>query len=153
MQEKMGEDEMEDDRSVVIEVVGAWNLGGMGMLNCMGVCIWILVCVLVLVVLVVFVVVLVWMVLTMRVVVDVLVMVVATVVVQEVLVDVDCLGVASESSSGGFVVVVLEDLGLVLWSNWRMALWCWNERGEFLGCLNLMSVAGEHVCGSRCVSP
>lgn len=154
MQEKMGEDEMEDDRGVVIEVVGAWNLGGMGMLNCMGVRIGILVCVLVLVVLVVFVVVLVWMVLTMWVVVDVLVMVVETVVVQEVLVDVDCVGVVSESSSGGFVVmVVLEDLGLLLWSSWRMVLWCWNEKGDFLGCLNLMLVAGEHVCASRCVSP
>ena len=56
----------------------------------------------------------------------------------------DCVGVVSESSSGGFavvVVVVLEDFGLVLWSSWRMVLWCWNQREEFLRCFSLMSVA------------
>ena len=41
------------------------------------------------------------------------------------------MGVVSESSSEGFVVVVvLEDFGPVLWSSWRMVLWCWNERGN-----------------------
>ena len=47
-------------------------------------------------------------------------MVVATVMLQGVLMEVDCVGVFSGSSSEGFVVVVvvLEDLGLVLWSNY-----------------------------------
>ena len=59
-------------------------------------------------------------------------MVVATVMVQGVLVEVDCVGVVSGSSSGCFVVVVaLEGFGLVLSSSWRMALWCWNEMGTF----------------------
>ena len=31
-------------------------------------------------------------------------------------------------SSGGFVVAVLVDFGVVLWCGWRMALRCWNER-------------------------
>ena len=54
-------------------------------------------------------------------------MIVVTVIVQGKLVEVDCVGVVSQSSSGGFlVVVVLEDFGLVLWSSWRMVLWCWN---------------------------
>ena len=49
------------------------------------------------------------------------------------LVEVDCVGVVSESSGGGFVVVVmLEDFGVVLWHGWRTALWCWNESGDFL---------------------
>ena len=99
------------------------------MLSCMRVSVGMSVCVLVLVVVVVLAVVLVWMVLTARVVLRVLSVVVATVMVQGVLVKVDCLGVVSESSSGGFVVVVaLEDVGLVLWSSSSMALWCWNER-------------------------
>ena len=98
------------------------------MLSCMRVSVGMSVCVLVLVVAVVLAVVLVWMVLTARVVLRVLSVVVATVMVQGVLVKVDCLGVVSESSSGGFVVVALEDLGLVLWSSSSMALWCWNER-------------------------
>ena len=39
--------------------------------------------------------------------------------------EVDCVRVVSDSSSGSFVVVlVLEDFGLVLWSGWRMVLWC-----------------------------
>ena len=51
---------------------------------------------------------------------------------QEVLVDVDCVGVVSESSSGGFVVmVVLEDLGLLLWSSWRMVLGVGMRGGTF----------------------
>ena len=53
--------------------------------------------------------------------------VVATVTLQEILVEVDGMGVVSESSSMGFVVVVVvvvvvEGFGLVLWSGWRMAL-------------------------------
>ena len=43
-------------------------------------------------------------------------MVVATVMLQGVLVEVDCVGVFSGSSSEGFVVVV-GHLGLVLWSS------------------------------------
>ena len=58
------------------------------------------------------------MVLMVWVVVGVLAVVVATVMLQGVLVEVDCVGVFSGSSSEGFVVVVgLEDLGLVLWSS------------------------------------
>ena len=50
----------------------------------------------------------------------------------------------SESSGGAFVVVVvLEDFGVVLWCGWRMILWCWNERGDFLQHFSLMSVAGN----------
>ena len=85
------------------------------------------------VVVVVLAVVLVWMVLTVWVVVGVLVVVVVTVMVQGVLVEDDCVGLVSGSSCGGFVVVVvLEDFELVLWSSWRMNLWCWNEREDFL---------------------
>ena len=54
-------------------------------------------------------------------------MVVATKMVQGVLVEVNCVGVVSGLSGGSFVVVVvvaLEGFGLVLWSSWRMALWC-----------------------------
>ena len=43
-------------------------------------------------------------------------MVVATVIMQGVLVEVDCVGVVFGSSSGCFVVVVLEGFGLVLLS-------------------------------------
>ena len=50
--------------------------------------------------------------------------------------------VISGLSGGGFVVVVVwEDFGLVLWSGWRMALWCWNGRGDFLRRFSLKSVA------------
>ena len=35
MQGKVGEGEMEDDRGMVMELEGVWNLGGMGMLSCM----------------------------------------------------------------------------------------------------------------------
>ena len=55
------------------------------------------------------------------------------------------MGVVFESSGGGFVVLVVvveEDFGVVLWCGWRMALWCWNERGDFLQRFSLMSVAG-----------
>ena len=38
------------------------------------------------------------------------------------------------------VVVVLEDFGVVLWCGWRVALWCWNERGDFLQHFSLMLV-------------
>ena len=61
-----------------------------------------------------------------------LAVVVATVMVQGVLVEVDCVGVVSQWSSGSFVVLVaLENFGLVLQSGWRMVLWCWNEGGNF----------------------
>ena len=53
--------------------------------------------------------------------------------------EVGCVGVVFESSGGGFVVVVLEDFGVVL----RMAFWCWNERGDFLRRFSLMSVVGN----------
>ena len=48
---------------------------------------------------------------------------------------------------GNFVVVVVvwKDLGLVLWSGWRMALWCWNGRGDFLRRFSLKSVAGTRL--------
>ena len=99
-----------------------------------------LVCVLVLmvavVVVVVLAVVLVWMVLTVWVVVEVLGLVVATEMVQKVLVE-----VVTGSGSGAFLVVVvvvaLDGFGLVLWSSWRMVLWCWNKRGYFLGRFSL----------------
>ena len=106
-----------DDRGIVMEVEGAWNLGGMGMLSCMKAGIGVSVCVLVLVVVVV--VVWMWMVLTMWVVVRVLavllVMVVAIMV--GMFVEVGCVGVVFDSSGTGFVVVVLEDFGgrVVLW--------------------------------------
>ena len=39
--------------------------------------------------------------------------------------EVDCVGVVSGSSSGGFVVLIaLEDFGLVSWSSSKMAFWC-----------------------------
>ena len=129
---------------MVMEEEGAWNLGRMGMLSCMSVGIWMSVCVLVLVVVVVLAVVLVWMVLTVWVVVEVLALVMVTAMVQGVLVEVDCVGVFFGSISGGFVVVVaLEDFGLVFWSSWRMALWCSNERGDFVGYFSLMLVLGN----------
>ena len=31
----------------------------------------------------------------------------------------------------------------MLWCGWRMALWCWNERRDFLRRFSLMSVAGN----------
>ena len=49
MRGKMGEGGI-DDRGIVMEVEGAWNLGGMGMINCMRAGIGVSVCVLVLVV-------------------------------------------------------------------------------------------------------
>ena len=59
-------------------------------------------------------------------------------------VEVDCVGVVSESSSGGFavvvVVVVLEDFGLVLWSSWRMLLW---HSNDFLRRFIMILVAGN----------
>ena len=54
------------------------------------------------------------MILTLKVVLQVLAVVVARMIVQGVLVEVDFLGVVSDSSSGGFVVVVLKGFGLVL---------------------------------------
>ena len=67
-------------------------------------------------------------------------MVVATVMMQEVLVE-----VVSGSSSGSLsvVVVALYGFGLVPWSGLRLVLWCWNERGCFLGRFILKSVAGN----------
>ena len=80
----------------------------MGMLSCMRTGFGMSVCVIVLVV--VLAVVLVWMELIVGVVVGVLAVVVVTMIVQVVLVDIDCVGVVSESSSGGFrVVVVMEE--------------------------------------------
>ena len=49
---------MEDDKYMVMEVEGAWNLGGMGMFSCLRAGIGMSVCVLVLVVVAVFVLVL-----------------------------------------------------------------------------------------------
>ena len=70
--------------------------------------------------------------------------VVARVMVQGVLVEVDCVVVVSGSISGGFVVVVvLDGFGLMPWSGWRVILWCWNERGCFLGRFSLKSVEGN----------
>ena len=119
---------MGSNRGIVIEMEGVWNPGGMGMLSCMTVGIAMSVCVLVLVV------VLVWMVLTMRIVMGVLAVAVEIVMVQRVLVEVNCMGVVSGSSSGGFVV---------LWSSWRMVLWCLNEREDFFGLFGLMLVVGN----------
>ena len=86
-----------------------------------------------------------WMVLTvwvvMRVLAVLLAMVVATMV--EILVEVGCVGVVFESSGGDFVVGVLEDFGVVLWCGWRMALWCWDNRGDFLRRFSLMLVTGN----------
>ena len=52
--EKMGAGEMEDDKCMVMEVEGAWNLAGMGMFSCLRAGIGMSVCVLVLVVVAVF---------------------------------------------------------------------------------------------------
>ena len=68
-------------------------------------------------------------------------MVVATMV--GMLVEVGCVGVVFESSGGGFVLVVLEDFGVLLWCGCRMALWCWNETGDFLRCFSMITVAGN----------
>ena len=68
-------------------------------------------------------------------------MVVATMI--GMLVEVGCVGVVFESSGVGFVVVVLEGFGVMLWCSWRIALWCWHERGNFLQRFSLMSVAGN----------
>ena len=103
---------------MVMEVEIVWNLGGIRMLCFMRVVIGMPLCVLVLLVVVVLAVVLVWMVLKVWVVVGVLTVVLVTEIVQGVLVEVDCVGVVSGSSSGGFVVLIaLEDFGLVSWSS------------------------------------
>ena len=60
VQREMGEGEMEGNRSMVIEVEGAWNLDGMGILSCMRVGIGMLVSVLVLFVVLVWTVLMVW---------------------------------------------------------------------------------------------
>ena len=52
MQGKMEEGEMEDDKGMVMEVEGVWNLGRMGMFNCIRAGIGMSVCVLVLLVVV-----------------------------------------------------------------------------------------------------
>ena len=49
MRGKMGEGRI-DDKGIVMEVEGAWNLGGMGMFSCMRVGIEVSICVLVVVV-------------------------------------------------------------------------------------------------------
>ena len=51
---KDGAGEMEDDKCMVMEVEGAWNLAGMGMFSCLRAGIGMSVCVLVLVVVAVF---------------------------------------------------------------------------------------------------
>ena len=59
---------------------------------------------------------------------------------------VHCVGVVSESSSGGFCGSGgTGRFWTGVCSSWRMVLQCWNKRGErdFLGCLSLMSVAGN----------
>ena len=133
MQGKMAEGGI-DDRGIVMEVEGAWSLGGMGMLSCMRVGIGVSVCMLVLVVVVGVVLVWMWMVLTVWVVVGVLAVLLAMVVATVVgmLVEFGCVGVVFESSGGDFLVMVVVDFEIVLWWSWRMALWCWNERGNFL---------------------
>ena len=74
-------------------------------------------------------------------------MIVATVIVQGVLVEADCLGVVSELSSMSFVIlVVLEDFRMVLWSSWKIVLWCRNEREDFLGPFSLMLVGWQGTC-------
>ena len=82
-----------------------------------------------------------------------LAMVVATMVGK--LIEVGCVGVVFESSGGGFVVVVvvLEDFVVVLCCGWRMALWCWNERGDLLRRVSLMSVVRNMyvVAGASCL--
>ena len=95
-----------DDRDIVIEVEGAWNLGGLGMLSCMRVGIGVSACVLVLVVVLMWM----WVVLMVWVVVGVLAVLLAMVVATMVgmLVKAGCVGAVFESSGGGFVVVVLQ---------------------------------------------
>ena len=77
--EKMGEGGI-NDRGIVMEVEGAWNLDEMGMLSCMRAGIGVSVCVLVLVVVVGVVLVWMWMVLTVWVVMGVLAVLLAMVV-------------------------------------------------------------------------
>ena len=68
------------------------------------------------------------------------------------LLEVGCAGVVFESSGGGFVVVVLVDFGVMVWCGLRMALWCWNEREDFLQRFSLMSVAGKmYVVAGACL--
>ena len=123
VQGKIREREMEDGKDMVMEGEGAWNLGRMGMLSGMRAGIGMWACVLVLVVVVVLAVMLVWMLL--MVVAGVLAVVVATVMMQGVLLEDDCVGMVSGSTSGGFVVVVaVEGFGRVLLSSCRMALGC-----------------------------
>ena len=58
--------------------------------------------------------------------------------------EVDCVKVVSGSSSRDFVVVaVLEGFEVALRSSWRMTLWVWNERGDFLRHFCLISVVGN----------
>ena len=134
-----------DDSGIVMEVEDAWNLEGMGMLSFMSAIIGVSVCVLLLVVVGVVVLVWMWMVVTVWVVVEVLAVLLAMVVATMVgiLVEVGCVGVVFELSSEDFVVVALEDFKVVLLWGWRMTLWCWNERGEFLRRFSLMPVAGN----------
>lgn len=109
----MGEGEIEDGRGIVMEVEGAWNLGKMGMVSFMRAGIRMSVSVLMLVVVLVYISLTVWV----EVGVLTAVVVVVTMVVQEVLVEIDCVRVVSKSSCGGFVVVmVLEDVRLVFCS-------------------------------------
>ena len=75
-----------------------------------------------------------WMVLMAWVVMGVLLVMVVVAMVG-MLVEVGCVVVVFESSGESFVVVVLEDFEVVLWCGWRMALWCWNERGTFCNVL------------------
>ena len=88
-----------DDKGIVIEVKGAWNLGGMKMLSCMRADIGVSVCMLVVMVLVWM-----WMVLTVWVVVGVLAVLLAKVLATMVgmLVEVGCVGVVFESCGQGF---------------------------------------------------
>ena len=96
---------------------------------------------------------LVWMVLTVWLVVELLVVVVVTAMLQGVLVEVDCVEVVFGSSSEGFVVFgALKDFGLLLWSTWRMTLWCWNKGGGRFGMFQSDVGGGKHVSGSRCVT-
>ena len=111
------------------------------------------VCVMVLVVVVVSPVVLMWMVLMVWVAAGVLAVVLAIVMMQGVLVEAACVGAVSWSSSGSFeVAVALEVSRLLSYSGWRMALWCWNERGNFFGRFSLISVAGNmFVAAGACL--
>ena len=105
---------MGGNKGMLMEVEDVWNLGRMGILSCIragsGISVSVLMVVVVVVVLAL---VLVWMVLMVWVVVGVLILVVATVMVQEVLVE-----VVSGSSSGAFLLVVVEldGFGLASWS-------------------------------------